>query len=170
MKNKKIVVTGGFGFIGSNLVENLGLENEVTIIDDQSTGSLNNIKHLDQENFAIINSSITDPDLVSIFNDHDYVFHHAALPSVIGSIKDPKASNEVNISGTLNVLVAARDAGIKKLIFASSAAVYGDSPALPKSEIMPVDPLSTSCEQYRFGKKEVSLIMKLKFINLIYRY
>jgi len=142
MKNRKVVVTGGLGFIGSNLVESLALENEVTIIDDRSTGSLNNVKRLNQDNLNIINSSITDPDLVSIFNDHDYVFHHAALPSVIGSIKDPQASNEINISGTLNVLVAARDAGVKKLIFASSAAVYGDSPKLPKSEDMPVDPLS----------------------------
>jgi UDP-glucose 4-epimerase len=142
MKNKRVVVTGGLGFIGSNLVENLARENEVTIIDDQSSGTLNNIKHLNQDNLTIIKSSITDPGLASLFKDHDYVFHHAALISVIGSIQDPQASNEVNISGTLNVLVAARDAGIKKLIFASSAAVYGDSPALPKSEDMPVDPLS----------------------------
>ena len=98
------MVTGGLGFIGSNLVESLALENEVTIIDDLSTGSLNNIKHPDQDNLTIINTSITDPDLAAIFKDQNYVFHHAALPSVIWSIKDPQASNEVNISGTLNVL------------------------------------------------------------------
>jgi len=92
MKNRRVVVTGGLGFIGSNLVENLCVENEVTVIDDRSTGSLNNIKHLDHNNITVINTSIIDPALALIFKDHDYVFHHAALPSVIGSRKLPTRS------------------------------------------------------------------------------
>ena len=142
MKNKKVVVTGGLGFIGSNLVERLIADNEVTIIDDQSTGKSANIEHLDPVNLNLINASITDLDLTEVFKDHDYVFHQAALPSVPRSIKDPKRSNEVNITGTLNVLIAARDSGIKKVIYASSSSVYGDTPTLPKSEDMPVNPLS----------------------------
>ena len=142
MKNKKIVITGGLGFIGSNLVERLIAGNEVTIIDDRSTGKPDNIKHLKQENLHLINGSITELNLTEIFNDQDYVFHQAALPSVPRSIKDPMASNEANITGTLNVLTAAKDAGIKKVVCASSSSVYGDTPTLPKSEDMPVNPLS----------------------------
>ena len=142
MKNKKVIVTGGLGFIGSNLVERLITDNEVTIIDDQSTGKSANIEHLDQVNLNLIHGSITDLNLKEIFKDHDYVFHQAALPSVPRSIKDPKSSNDVNITGTLNVLIAARDSGIKKVIYASSSSVYGDTPTLPKSEDMPINPLS----------------------------
>ncbi|MCG7849003.1 MAG: NAD-dependent epimerase/dehydratase family protein, partial [ANME-2 cluster archaeon] len=127
MKNKKVVVTGGLGFIGSNLVERLIADNEVTIIDDQSTGKSANIEHLDPVNLNLINASITDLDLTEVFKDQDYVFHQAALPSVPRSIKDPKRSNDVNITGTLNVLIAARDSGIKKIVCASSSSVYGDT-------------------------------------------
>jgi len=143
MKNKKIIVLGGLGFIGSNLVERLITDNKVTIIDDGSTGKLDNIKHLKKKNnLNLVNGSIIDLNLHEIFNHHDYIFHQAAVPSVPRSIKDPKTSNEVNIGGTLNVLTAARDSDIKKVIFASSSSVYGDTPALPKSEDMPVNPLS----------------------------
>jgi UDP-glucose 4-epimerase len=81
--------------------------------------------------------------LVKIFNEHDYIFHQAVLPSVPRSIKDPVSSNKANIDGTLKVLTAAKDSGIKKVICASSSSVYGDTPTLPKSENMPVNPLST---------------------------
>lgn len=142
MNDKKIIVTGGLGFIGSNLVERLIAQNEVTIIDDRSTGKLDNVNHLKQDNLNIINGSITDLNLTEIFKDQDYVFHQAALASVPRSVKDPKASNEANITGTLNVLTAAKDSGVKKVICASSSSVYGDTPTLPKSEDMPVNPLS----------------------------
>ncbi len=142
MKNKKLIVTGGLGFIGSNLVERLIVENEVTIIDNQSTGKLDNIEHLMQNNLNLIKKDINDLDLVKIFKEHDYVFHQAALPSVPRSIEDPVASNQANIDGTLKVLTAAKDSGIKKVICASSSSVYGDTPTLPKSENMPVNPLS----------------------------
>lgn len=142
MNNNKIIITGGLGFIGSNLAERLIKNNEVTIIDDESTGKMENIKHLESDNLKVINGSITDLDLTDNLKGHDYVFHQAALPSVPRSIKDPKGSNEANITGTLNVLVAAKDAGVKKVVCASSSSVYGDTPTLPKSEDMPVNPLS----------------------------
>lgn len=142
MKNYQIIVTGGLGFIGSNLVEKLIKHNEVTIIDDQSTGKIENIQEIDQDNLTLIKGSITDLNLTKIFKDHDYVLHQAALPSVPRSISDPKSSNEANITGTLNVLIAAKDSGIKKVVCASSSSVYGDTPTLPKSENMPVNPLS----------------------------
>jgi len=142
MKNKNIIVTGGLGFIGSNLVEKLIVQNEVTIIDDKSTGKLSNIKHLNKGNLNLIDGSLTNLNLTEIFKDYDYVFHQAALPSVPRSITDPIASNEANITGTLKVLTAAKDSGIEKVICASSSSVYGDTPTLPKSEDMPVNPLS----------------------------
>ena len=142
MKDKRVIITGGLGFIGSNLAKRLVQDNEVTIIDNQSTGNLQNTKFPNNDDLNIIKASITDIDLITIFPDHDYVFHQAALPSVPRSIKDPKSSNEANITGTLNVLIAARDSGIKKVVYASSSSVYGDTPTLPKSEEMPVNPLS----------------------------
>ena len=136
----KIVITGGAGFIGSNLAEELSKKHEVVIIDDLSTGSAENVEDLDLE---LVRGSITDPDLLEeYFRGVDYVFHQAALPSVQRSIEDPVRANEVNICGTLNVLVAARDADVKKVIYASSSSVYGDTPELPKREDMKPDPKS----------------------------
>ncbi len=136
----KALVTGGAGFIGSNLAEELAKKHEVVIIDDLSTGRVENVKDLDLE---LVRGSITDPDMLKEnFRDVDCVFHQAALPSVQRSIEDPVLANEVNICGTLNVLVAARDADVKKVIYASSSAVYGDTPELPKREDMKPDPKS----------------------------
>ncbi|MCE8426755.1 MAG: GDP-mannose 4,6-dehydratase [Candidatus Methanoperedens sp.] len=139
-----ILVTGGAGFIGSHLAGKLSDNNEVTIIDDLSTGKIENIKELiKRKNVKFIKGSITDLNLLQdVMKDIDYVFHQAALPSVPRSIKDPISSNEANITGTLNVLTAAKDSGIKKVICASFSSVYGDTPTLPKSENMPVNPLS----------------------------
>jgi len=142
MKNRKVIVTGGLGFIGSNLVERLVKDNEVTIIDDSSTGKLEHISHISNDALTLINGSITDLDLMEIFEGYDYIFHQAALVSVPGSIKDPESSNEVNITGTLHLLIAARDSGIKKVVCASSSAVYGDILTMPTKEDMPIDPLS----------------------------
>jgi UDP-glucose 4-epimerase len=142
LKNKNVIVTGGAGFIGSNLVERLLEDNEVTIIDDLSTGKIKNVEDLADKNLKFIKKSINDNDLIDIFKGHDYVFHQAALPSVQRSILDPKLSNHANINGTLNVLTAAKDSGIKKVVFASSSSVYGDTPILPKVESMGLNPLS----------------------------
>jgi UDP-glucose 4-epimerase len=142
MKDKKIVITGGLGFIGSHLVESLIEANDVTIIDDQSSGKLDYIKSLNKQNIELIKGNINDLNLNKILEDKDYLFHEAALVSVPESILNPLHFNEVNIKGTLQVLMAARDSNIKKMVFASSAAVYGNNKSLPLSEEATLNPLS----------------------------
>ena len=144
MENKKVIVTGGAGFIGSNLSERLSEKNEVIIIDNFSTGKRENIENLiKKENVRLIEGSISDLELLqNIFRGVDYVFHQAALPSVPRSIKNPVATNDANVNGTLNVLVAARDNGVRKVAYASSSSVYGDTEVLPKTESMIPKPLS----------------------------
>ncbi|MCK5030451.1 MAG: SDR family oxidoreductase [Thermoplasmatales archaeon] len=144
MKGKKVVVTGGSGFIGSNLTQELSKENQVTVVDNLSTGYLENIQNLiNSGDISFVEGSITDMDLLQkLFEDVDYIFHQAAIPSVPRSVKDPISSNYTNVNGTLNVLVAARDNNVKKLIYASSSSAYGDTPVLPKSEDMKPCPLS----------------------------
>lgn len=141
MKNKKVVITGGAGFIGSNLAEELMKNNEVIVIDNFSTGKKENLIGLD--GIKIINGSITDIKLLQKeFENVDYVFHQGALPSVPRSVENPISSNKANIDGTLNVLVAARDNNVKKVVYASSSSAYGDTPELPKKETMIPNPLS----------------------------
>jgi UDP-glucose 4-epimerase len=153
MDLKAVVVTGGAGFIGSHLAEELLKRRcKVIILDDLSTGKLENIKHLiepsshrkESRNSAeFVRGSITDLLVVkNVFQGIDYVFHQAAIPSVPRSIETPQATHEANITGTLNVLLAARDNGVKKVIYASSSAVYGDTPTLPKKEDMFPNPQS----------------------------
>ncbi len=138
MRDKKVAITGGAGFIGSNLVEELATSNDVTIIDDLSTGRKENIADLiGKDNVRFIQGSILDLRLLQeSFRGLDYVFHQAALSSVPRSVEDPLSTNKVNIAGTLNVLLAARDNNVKKVIYASSSSVYGDTPTLPKTEDM----------------------------------
>lgn len=141
----KAVVTGGAGFIGSHICDLLYQKGyHVTILDDLSTGKKTNIAHLlGRPGVEFIQGSITDIALLQrCFQSADYVFHQAAIPSVPRSIENPLATNEVNINGTLNVLVAARDNAVKKVVYASSSSVYGDTPTLPKQEDMPANPLS----------------------------
>lgn len=141
MKNKKVIITGGAGFIGSNLVEKLIENNEVIVIDNFSTGKKENLNGFD--GIKIINGSITDIKLLQReFKNVDYIFHQGALPSVPRSVRDPISSNITNIDGTLNVLVAARDNNVKKVVYASSSSGYGDTPELPKIETMIPNPLS----------------------------
>ncbi len=142
MKNKKVVVTGGLGFIGSHLVEKLSKDNLVIIIDDQSTGTVDNINDFNLSKIDTTLGDITSIDLEEIFEGCDYVFHLAAVTSVPKSVDDPLSSNEVNITGTLRVLEAAKNTCVKKVVLASSSAVYGDTESLPLSENNPVNPLS----------------------------
>jgi len=138
----KIVVTGGSGFIGSNLAGELLKNHEVTIIDNLSTGRIENLDYI-RNKVQFIQGSITDQNLLKeTFFDVDTVFHQAAIPSVERSLHDPIASNEVNVDGTLKVLVAARDCGVRKVVYASSSSVYGDTPMLPKREEMKPNPKS----------------------------
>jgi UDP-glucose 4-epimerase len=142
---RKAVITGGAGFIGSHIAEGL-LERgyKVVVIDDLSSGRMENIlPFMSGGDLEFIHGSVTEPDLlIDAFKDAEYVFHEAAIPSVSGSIKNPIASNKVSTAGTLNVLIAARDNHVKKVVYASSSAVYGDSPALPKREDMLPTPVS----------------------------
>ena len=145
MVRNKAIVTGGAGFIGSHLAEervNQGYF--VIILDDLSTGRMENIAELlRKENVEFIQGSITDLVLLQrILQGAQYVFHLAALARVLRSIEDPVTTNEVNITGTLNVLIAARDNSVKKVVYASSSSVYGDTPTLPKDEQMVPQPQS----------------------------
>ncbi len=140
-----IVVTGGAGFIGSNLVEELlFLGNRVICLDNFSTGKRENIlPYLDNSHFTLIEGDIRNmDDCRKAVDGADYVLHEAALGSVPRSIKDPITTNEVNVSGFLNILVASRDAKVKRFIYAASSSTYGDSPSLPKVEEVIGKPLS----------------------------
>ncbi len=142
---EKVIVTGGAGFIGSHLAEELARRGyQVTILDDLSTGEMENIKELLKKgSVQFIQDSITNFSLLKeLFQGAIYVFHQAALPSVPRSVKDPLAASEVNITGTLNVLLAARDNKVRKVVYASSSSVYGDTPTLPKKEDMVPHPQS----------------------------
>jgi nucleoside-diphosphate-sugar epimerase len=140
----KYLVTGGAGFIGSNLVDELLRRgHEVRVIDNFSTGRRSNLDHLRGE-IEVIEGDIRSYERVhNAVKGVDYVLHEAALPSVPRSVQDPLTTSDVNVTGTLNVLLTARDEGVERVIFASSSSVYGANPALPKVEglePMPVSP------------------------------
>jgi UDP-N-acetylglucosamine 4-epimerase len=145
LSDQKILITGGAGFIGSNLVEHfLRGGNKVVCLDNLSTGYRKNIEEFeDHPDFKFIEGDIRDLETCQKATDGcDYVFHQAALGSVPRSINDPKTSNEVNIGGTLNMLIAARDKKVKRFIYAASSSTYGDSEELPKTENRIGNPLS----------------------------
>ena len=138
----KYIVTGGAGFIGSHVVEAIAGLHEVVVIDNYSSGKPENLSMFGN-NVKSIPGSITDlPLLKDTFKEADGIFHLAAIASVARSVDDPVSTHETNLTGTLNVLLAARDSGVKKVVFSSSSAVYGDEPTLPKREDMPPAPLS----------------------------
>jgi len=143
MANKAYLVTGGAGFIGSHIVERLvGEGHDVRVLDDFSSGHEANLESF-RTKVELIRGDIRDAQLVNdAVNGVDIVFHEAALGSVPRSVADPLTTHEVNITGTLNVLLAARDAGVKRVVYASSSSVYGETPVLPKSEDLTPQPLS----------------------------
>jgi len=145
LTKKKILVTGGAGFIGSNLTEALlKLNNEVICLDNFATGKKENITPFTTNpNYTLIEGDIRNlSDCKLAVKDVDYVLHQAALGSVPRSIKDPITSNEVNVTGFLNMLIASRDSGVKRFIYAASSSTYGDSESLPKVEDKIGKPLS----------------------------
>jgi len=145
LRNKRVLVTGGAGFIGSNLCEALlDKGNKVICLDNFATGKRENIKEfLEDPNFTLIEGDIRKlEDCSKATTDVDYVLHQAALGSVPRSIKDPITSNDVNVSGFLNMLVASRDNGVKRFVFAASSSTYGDSESMPKVEDVIGKPLS----------------------------
>ena len=165
----KILVTGGTGFIGSHLVDALIKKgHEVLVIDNLTTGKRENINpgakffELDLRDFQKIKP---------VFEGVDFVFHAAALPRVPFSIEKPRESNEVNVGGTLNALVASKEAGVKKFIYSSSSSVYGNQEELPVKENMRCSPLSPYALQKYVGElycKVFSEIYKLATVSLRY--
>jgi UDP-N-acetylglucosamine/UDP-N-acetylgalactosamine 4-epimerase len=143
--NSKVLVTGGAGFIGSNLIETLIQQNnKIICLDNFATGKKENINvFLNNPNFHFIEGDIRDIEMCrKAVANVDIVLHQAALGSVPRSLKDPKTTNDVNVGGFVNMLFAAKDAGIKRFVYASSSSVYGDSPDLPKVEEKIGTPLS----------------------------
>jgi UDP-glucose 4-epimerase len=139
----RCLVTGGAGFIGSHLTDRLVNEgHEVTVLDNLATGLESNLETV-RSKIRFINGDLRDLEMVrEAVNAQDIIFHLGALGSVPRSIDDPITTNAVNVNGTLNILVAAKDTGVKRLIYASSSSVYGDTLVLPKEETMPMRPLS----------------------------
>ena len=137
----RALVTGGAGFIGSNLARALlELGHHVRVLDNLSTGRRENLDNLDVE---LVEGDLRSFERVSgATRGIEVVFHQGALPSVPRSIQDPLTSNAVNVDGTLNVLLASRDQGVRRVVFASSSSVYGDAPGMPRREDQPVAPMS----------------------------
>jgi nucleoside-diphosphate-sugar epimerase len=153
------VVTGGAGFIGSHLTETLLARGEqVRIVDSLITGHRRNV--MDGADF--VQGDLADPDVAQrAIAGADYVLHQAAIPSVPRSVKDPITSNKANIDATLNVLVAARDAKVKRLVYAASSSAYGNAAALPKREDMATGPLSPYALQKLVGEEYLKLFTSL---------
>jgi nucleoside-diphosphate-sugar epimerase len=155
------LVTGGAGFIGSHLVEELVLRGErVRVVDNLVTGKRHNIAHLSSIEF--IEGDLADMAVATrAVADVDYVLHQAAIPSVPRSVQDPVTSNRANIDASLNILVAARDARVKRLVYAGSSSAYGDTPTLPKVETMPTAPLSPYALQKLVAEQYCQMFTRL---------
>jgi UDP-N-acetylglucosamine/UDP-N-acetyl-alpha-D-glucosaminouronate 4-epimerase len=156
------LVTGGAGFIGSNLVESLLNRGEkVRVIDNFSTGKRENVIPF-LGDIELVEGDIRSYHVVhEAVRGVDYILHQAALPSVPRSIADPITTHEVNTNGTLNVLNAAKDLGVKRVVFASSSSIYGNNPELPKNELMMPDPLSPYAVSKLTGEKYMKVFNQL---------
>ncbi|WP_298501249.1 NAD-dependent epimerase/dehydratase family protein [uncultured Methanobrevibacter sp.] len=154
MKNKNILITGGLGFIGSHIANELLKDNEVIILDDLSTGNINNLKNPSDENLKLIIKDIRDADLDDITSNIDYIFHLAAMASVPLSIDKPVECSDINLNATVKLLKSSADNNVKKVIFSSSSSVYGQNKNMPLKETeqpMPMSPYAASkasCELY----------------------
>jgi UDP-glucose 4-epimerase len=167
MKGKRILVTGGAGFIGSHLVERLGAHNEVTVLDDLSTGSLRNLASVPGQ-VRVKRASVLDVDVVkAAMAGQDVVYHLAAKTSVPESLAKPDEYWRTNVEGTLNILKGAADAGVRRVVFASSAAVYGTSEVNPKVETMrpaPASPYATTKMVGEFACVEITSMKGLETV------
>ena len=159
------LVTGGAGFIGSHLCEELLRRgHRVRVVDSLVTGKRRNLDSIGGDRSAVefIEGDLAEPAVAErAVAGMDHVLHQAAIPSVPRSVKDPITSNRANITSVLNVLVAARDAGVKRLVYAGSSSAYGNTPTLPKHERMPTDPLSPYALQKLVGEQYCRLFTRL---------
>src|SRR5687767_15204494 len=155
------LVTGGAGFIGSHLSEELVRQGErVRVVDSFLTGKRDNLKHL--PGVELIEGDLADLEVARrSVAGMEYVLHQAAIPSVPRSVQDPITSNRANIDASLNVLVAARDAGVKRVVYAGSSSAYGNSPTLPKIETMPTAPLSPYALQKLVAEQYCQMFTRL---------
>jgi nucleoside-diphosphate-sugar epimerase len=155
------LVTGGAGFIGSHLSEEIVRRgHRVRVADSLITGKRSNLDHIPGVEF--LEGDLAELEFArKAAEGCDYVLHQAAIPSVPRSVKDPITSNRANVDGTLNMLVASRDAGVKRLVFAASSSAYGDTPTLPKHEQMPLNPLSPYALQKVVGEQYLQMFTKL---------
>ena len=155
------LVTGGAGFIGSHLSEELVRRgHRVRVVDSLITGKRDNLAHVPGVEF--VEGDLADPAVARrAVEGMEFVLHQAAIPSVPRSVKDPITSNRANVDATLNTLVAARDAGVRRLVFAASSSAYGDTPTLPKHERMPTNPLSPYALQKVIGEQYLRMFTTL---------
>lgn len=167
----KFLVTGGAGFIGSNLIQKLLREgHRVRVVDNFSTGNWENLKDLCCEDSAleIVIDDIRDLEaLKKATSGMDYVIHLAALSSVAESVKDPVSYNSVNVEGTVNVLMASRDEKVKKVVYISSSAIYGDNPELPKREDTKSEPLSPYAVSKLAGEHYCKIFHSIYSLNTV---
>lgn len=154
MKNKNILITGGLGFIGSHIADEVLKDNQVTILDNLSTGNINHLNEPEHENLKIIEEDIRNANLDDLTSDVDYIFHLAAMASVPLSIDKPVECTDINLNATVKLLKSAADNGVEKIIFSSSSSVYGQNKNMPLKESeqpMPTSPYAASkasCELY----------------------
>ncbi|MFQ5652811.1 MAG: NAD-dependent epimerase/dehydratase family protein, partial [bacterium] len=162
----KYLVTGGAGFIGSHIAEHLAkADQEVIVYDNLSSGKLTNLESF-KDKVEFVNGDIRDNTLLGkVMAGVDIVFHEAAVASVAKSVEDPVMTDAVNVGGTVSVLTAAKDNGVKKVVFASSAAIYGDDPELPKREEMQPKPLSPYAFHKLAGEYYLRLFHQLYGLN-----
>ena len=155
------LVTGGAGFIGSHMAEELVRRGErVRVVDNLVTGKRQNLAHIAHVDF--MEGDLANLDVARRAVDGvDFVLHQAAIPSVPRSVEDPITSNRANIDASLNILIAARDSGVKRLVYAGSSAAYGDAPTLPKVETMPAAPLSPYALQKLVAEQYCQLFTRL---------
>lgn len=154
MKNKNILITGGVGFIGSHISNELMENNNITIVDNLSTGNIKNLKTPEHENLNFIKGDIRKINFDDITSGIDYIFHLAAMASVPLSVEKPEECNDINVNATVKLLKSAADNDVKKIVFSSSSAVYGENRNMPLRETelqMPTSPYAASkasCELY----------------------